>query len=344
MFKDDELYKCNDNYEQKIIKEIKKVITIIQIVHLIYFLIFIYFKIPILALTNIISLVLYILLINNLRIQKFKIILNLVLIEVIAHIILCGLVIGEGTSLSLFCLIMLMGIRTASHFYNRVADEEINISKYIIITSISYIIFALYGGNNTFEYVHRHNNLIELLDRLNCIITILALNYYMFVTFKEITMYEKELNEKNKQLHNMSYTDPLTLLYKRRAIYKYIDEYSKDNNKYSIILCDIDNFKMINDKYGHICGDLVIKEISNTIKNELQNQGYAAWWGGDEILILFDGNIEEAFQISEKIRRKISGDIKKYNDNYITVTVTIGIATGFGEKFILKEAIEEADR
>lgn len=337
----DEELKC-DIYSRKVINEIKKVVAVLGLIHMMYLFIFIYFEVYILATINVFSILVYLIVWLNFSKKNFNICLQVIFGEVISHIILCGLIIGEGTGFSTFCLVLLIGIRTARYFYNRINGIIINTANYTIIASVAYIAFSLSGSYYTPMYHSINQQLIEILDTLNSIIVILALNYYGFFSAKAILIYEKELNEKNKLLQEMSYIDPLTLLYNRRAIKMYINSYEEKRKDFAIILCDIDDFKSINDKYGHECGDMILREIATTINSLVEGKGYAARWGGEEILILNDNNNIDAYILGEQIRKTVEEASFVYGNNSISITITVGL--GYDKEISSREAILKADK
>lgn len=116
--------------------------------------------------------------------------------------------------------------------------------------------------------------------------------------------YEMEANM--KRLNNYAFKDPLTGLYNRR----YVEEQIKERIIYGLeqtvlALCDIDNFKHINDDYSHETGDIVLIGIAN-IMESVSSKVTAVRWGGEEFLIiLFNVNHDEAFHIIERIRNDI---------------------------------------
>lgn len=133
-----------------------------------------------------------------------------------------------------------------------------------------------------------------------------------------------ELYKLKQELIRISLTDPLTKLENRRSIAKFFDQ---DIKGAFILLSDIDNFKSINDTYGHDCGDLVLKTVSKEIKNNLREEDRVGRWGGEEFLIILPGtSIDEGRIIAEKIRSSIENLAIKYNNNSIPVTMTFGSA------------------
>ena len=128
-------------------------------------------------------------------------------------------------------------------------------------------------------------------------------------------------------------TDNLTKLYNRLFFdkhYEYlISRYERFKKPFSMIIIDIDNFKKINDTYGHKKGDLILKEIGKIIKDSIRKTDLAFRYGGEEIVILLpDTPLKEAKFIADRIRIKIS---EKININNNPVTISAGIGEYNGE-------------
>lgn len=130
-----------------------------------------------------------------------------------------------------------------------------------------------------------------------------------------------------EELHRLSATDSLTELFNRRRmnelLQEQVDHSRRYNTPYSLILFDIDNFKLINDNFGHNIGDQVLINISDTAKNVLRKTDHISRWGGEEFLILLPNTqIEEAAVIAEKLRQEIEDAFYPHNKK---VTCSFGI-------------------
>lgn len=106
---------------------------------------------------------------------------------------------------------------------------------------------------------------------------------------------------------------------------------------------DIDDFKHVNDTYGHECGDVVLKEISKLMKKSMLGKGFAARWGGEEFLLVFKGMDLDA---ASDVLSGFLGEVRKkeipFNDQIVKVTMTFGIVTGDAER--LERIVSEADK
>ena len=133
------------------------------------------------------------------------------------------------------------------------------------------------------------------------------------------------LDEKYKIIETMAITDVLTKTYNRQYYNEKVSElisiYKRYKTPFSIIMYDIDNFKHINDTYGHVMGDNVLIEMSKLIKTILRSTDYLCRVGGEEfIVLLFETTMEESKLVAEKIRKKVS-ELNILNTQQITISL-----------------------
>lgn len=136
-----------------------------------------------------------------------------------------------------------------------------------------------------------------------------------------------KLKRQNAILDEMASTDPLTGLYNRRSMNETLSAAMEkaDQKPFCLIMCDVDNFKKINDTYGHVMGDEVLKGIARTVKDEVDSIGCACRWGGEELLLIVYGDQELACRTAENIRRRVEEFEFCSNGRSIHCTITIGV-------------------
>lgn len=160
--------------------------------------------------------------------------------------------------------------------------------------------------------------------------------------------YHKKLFTENKRLQELSIKDQLTNIYNRSYINYQVDalinEYELFSNSFGVVFVDIDNFKYINDTYGHKVGDDILKLISRTIKSNIRDEDLFGRYGGEEFLLVFKlANKEELLMISEKIRLLVEKSSIIYNNDSISVTISLG-ASMYREGDTKEELIDRADQ
>lgn len=132
-----------------------------------------------------------------------------------------------------------------------------------------------------------------------------------------------------KHLYTLSVTDSLTSLYNRRfqieVLINSMNKFERYGYPFSVLIIDIDDFKKVNDTYGHQIGDEVLKAVAKSLTNNLRSTDIASRWGGEEFLVLLQNtDLDSAIGVAERIRR----DIERLKIlNVSRVTVSIGVAS-----------------
>ncbi|MCQ2519989.1 MAG: cellulase family glycosylhydrolase [Lachnospiraceae bacterium] len=142
-------------------------------------------------------------------------------------------------------------------------------------------------------------------------------------------------------------TDPLTQLGNRRYVKNQLDKiktkYLETGQQYSVAIGDIDFFKKVNDTYGHNAGDEVLKAVASTLKTMMNGKGFAARWGGEEFIMVFDkSGMYESADWLWKILGKIREMVVSADGYDIKVTMTFGVVDGNeGTSEAMVEAADE---
>ncbi|MGA2226642.1 MAG: diguanylate cyclase [Syntrophobacteraceae bacterium] len=139
-----------------------------------------------------------------------------------------------------------------------------------------------------------------------------------------------QVHEKRKALEKEVLVDPLTGIANRRALRERLKNelhrFQRYRQFFSILLFDIDNFKAINDQYGHWAGDRCLKEIIKRVRAILRETDFIARWGGDEFVLIFPGtDLESAGAVAERLRKLIQNTRFVYHKQEISLTVSCGV-------------------
>lgn len=183
---------------------------------------------------------------------------------------------------------------------------------------------------------------------------VIIISHILFAIFGSIVIfkYGSKLNNAMQVLENLSILDGLTGIFNRR----YFDEeitreflYSKRNkHPLSIAICDIDNFKLYNDTYGHLAGDECLKAVAQTLRSALKRPGdFVARYGGEEFsIVLPHTGTEGALVIGDLLRTNIESLRLSHKSSQVSdyVTVSIGITTYFGDDIGLNSLLNFADQ
>jgi diguanylate cyclase (GGDEF)-like protein len=181
------------------------------------------------------------------------------------------------------------------------------------------IISGLEAGAD--DYLTKPFNHAELIARLQ--------------TGKRILELERSLKRANEEIRILSITDPLTGSYNRGYLTEHLPQEIKRTRRYghhlSLVLCDIDYFKKVNDTYGHQVGDQVLKEFVRCVRKSIRdNVDWVARYGGEEFLIVVpETDTRGASHLAERLRGAISQMVIKVQEKGMHITASFGV-TAFG--------------
>ncbi len=168
---------------------------------------------------------------------------------------------------------------------------------------------------------------------------------YNLIIFDDVI--EDILQEKDIQgLIDMAFRDHLCNIYNRRFFIKKVPDMINKNKNNCIMILDIDNFKKINDTYGHLFGDEVLKLVAKTANDYIKDKGIFARFGGEEF-IGYINNIsqDECFLLAEKIRKKIeTTPVFDDNNNRVNITACIGVVHNKAKDMSLRGYVFKADK
>ena len=158
----------------------------------------------------------------------------------------------------------------------------------------------------------------------------------------------KQTLELSEKYHQLAHFDPLTQLSNRRDALRILKHEQarirRNNEPLSVILCDVDHFKKVNDKYGHNAGDAVLVELSKILSDNIREQDCIARWGGEEFLFILPQTLAiNAHVFAEKIHEKMQTFVVNYEGEKIKVTISMGIEQLNGDQSI-DEVINSADK
>lgn len=139
----------------------------------------------------------------------------------------------------------------------------------------------------------------------------------------------KDLDDSRiRELSNQAYTDALTGLYNRRYAQRFFEKLKGNGKRYCVAMVDIDDFKVINDTYGHSCGDEILRFLASFLLKNLRKTEVVFRWGGEEFLIVLEG-VEPAvaYGILEKLRTKLETWDITTQKGILRIKATMGAAS-----------------
>lgn len=169
---------------------------------------------------------------------------------------------------------------------------------------------------------------------------------------KELEHVNHEYELLNNKLKELSVVDELSGLYNRRHFYETLNKTMKIffrvrgrgySSTFSLVLMDIDDFKNINDTYGHLVGDMAIKHIADLIKNNTRLSDYVFRYGGDEFaIVLPDTDYPGSKELAGRLRKIVESDPLAYHGSTINLTISLGTST-YSDQIDAMEIVQEAD-
>lgn len=167
-------------------------------------------------------------------------------------------------------------------------------------------------------------------------------------TDDELVKLVKRLNDAQTNLKRMAVTDELTGLRNRRYIVERLeDEFHRSNRSgrpLSLIMLDVDHFKGINDAYGHLFGDVVLRVIAARIKTGLRRHDLVGRVGGEEFLVVCpDSSLQDAVLVAERIRKAVNGELISDGIYKVSVALSAGVTTKSKDDVTSDKTLSRAD-
>ena len=164
-------------------------------------------------------------------------------------------------------------------------------------------------------------------------------------TMKQYTQSLEELKEK---LHEQAIRDPLTGVFNRRfmmeSLEREVERANREGYPLSLVMMDIDHFKSVNDVYGHLAGDQVLKELARFLEYETRKSDIVCRYGGEEFVVLMPKiSAVNARRRAESWRAEIQVSQTAYGDSLISVTISMGIAVKEDSTLTCDGLISRAD-
>ncbi len=152
-----------------------------------------------------------------------------------------------------------------------------------------------------------------------------------------------------RETQKMAISDELTGLFNRRGLMdlgrREVDRARRFHHPLSAAIMDLDNFKSINDTYGHVAGDQMLNQIADCCRASFREIDIIGRYGGDEIVVLLiENDIDQAYQIADRFRQSIASRVFRTEAGNLTTTVSIGIAAMSDQTENLTQLIDQADR
>ena len=280
------------------------------------------------------------------RIKEFS---YYILFEIPLHSILCTIFVGYEYN---FMILLITAISIVFYFglfldcFKRpvIFSSIVAIIYYILLIGCKhYLSFhtPLYTG------FKNANSYSDFFGYFNLSVAIFGITFVDILLAIEYGYIKNRLVSENSKLDNYATYDPLTNLLNRRSadekLNQLFDAHYHDEDAFSVIMCDIDKFKLVNDTYGHDAGDYVLKEVAWILKDTVRDEDIVSRWGGEEFLIIVNNNKANAAILAERIRAQVEAHTYKYQNLELRVTITLGVSS-FHANSDINALIKSADQ
>jgi diguanylate cyclase (GGDEF)-like protein len=215
---------------------------------------------------------------------------------------------------------VMMPEMTGFEFCQALQEEESARDVHIIITSARDALEDKVKGLElgAADYLTKPFSLAELRARLQ--------------VGERIVRHRKSIKEQKAQLEHLAREDMLTGLSNRRHFEERLHEEWQRALRYghsvTLLLCDIDHFKQVNDLYGHACGDAVLKEVGQTLLSGSRTSDVVARYGGEEFVVLLcEATLEQALVGAERLRAAVKARSFDHPSGSFHVTMSVGVAS-----------------
>ncbi|MCR5148412.1 MAG: GGDEF domain-containing protein [Eubacterium sp.] len=303
--------------DMKLVKKISFFINTVLLVLVIFLMLFffvckatflVYFSIP----TILVYLLSYILIYK----EYLEIYLQLVYLWITIYMTLSTICLGYDYGFHLYSLSLIPIIYYANYIAYKINTRKIATWVYSVAIIACYLGGTVYVAQNgpIYKESHKAAGVFWISN---------SIFVFFFLIFYTKTMVNNTIASEEK-LKKMSYYDNLTGLFNRHYMMDCLNSRDDISANDTVAMLDIDDFKKINDVYGHNGGDYVLKKLS-TIMNDTCTNGIISRWGGEEFLILLKPR-DITDEIFEKLRKAVNEAVFEYEGKRINVSITIGVA------------------
>ena len=282
--------------------------------------------------------------------EKYKLLFIVALFEVEVNATVSSIMLGDGYEFMVYTLSLIPGAFYLAHTWPVEQKKRYGISllpllstltvgfMYVLVDVLYSVIPPFYAGATIVA-------LKPIFHFFNILVAVVLLLAFAVLFELEVRYIQKLLNDENSRLGEIAARDPLTKAYNRRSLYEIINSEinTKENLIFGLVILDIDDFKKVNDTYGHLAGDKVLVRVAEIMRENLREGDNFCRWGGEEFMIQIHGSEEECFVAAERIRSNICKQVFDEEERQFSITVTMGI-TVYKPGLKIRTLVEGADQ
>lgn len=316
-----------DNYFDEAFK-LSFILREISLLHLLFGVLFFIIGSYVLGVYETAIFILYNCLVLLVKKHKFKLLIFATAFEVVFHGFICTAFVGFDAGFNLYFFTMIPGVFYTIMAWNVYAKKEITAILYTMFFVVSMVLVFVYSRIvNPFMSIG--SIWTDVLFGLNILMSMICMLEFLMLLGWDILSRSETILRKNDELDKMANMDPLTMLYNRRYIDGILKEkyesLNENGNIFGVIIGDIDDFKKVNDTFGHDAGDDVLVCVADILKKSVRDNDYVCRWGGEEFLVIIAGNKQITTDVAERMRKSIMNEKIKIGKIDISVTMTFGV-------------------
>lgn len=200
--------------------------------------------------------------------------------------------------------------------------------------------YYVYSREAIYKYAQGIDANISFINNIICFVLVIIFSTLFIL---ELSLNHDILEKQTEDLRKLANYDELTKLRNRRSMLDIWKNLTRRD--YCIVMGDIDDFKKINDTYGHEKGDDVLKLVAGSMSGAVDKIDYVSRWGGEEFLMIVFGNIAYALRVIDKVQRELKAADITAGGKKLVITLTFGISECSGApEGDIDELIRQADR
>lgn len=304
------------------------------LIHFVFTILFCIGEVYTLATVNIFSTLLYV--VCGLILATKEIYRTLFLIaffEVEINSAVSSILLGDGYEFMIYTLALIPGAFYMAYTWPSSSKNTYGISAlphvssliigllYLVVEFMYSVVPPKYSSNEILK-------IKPIFHYFNITISVMVLLIFSILFAFEVRYIMGMVSDENSRLGEIASKDPLTKALNRRSLTDLIENEIKEDNdvKFGLILLDIDDFKKINDTYGHSVGDQVLMGIADIMRSEIRENDYLCRWGGEEFILIIHGSEQEHVAAAERIRQCIEKQEFNSERTAFSVTATLGVS------------------
>ena len=267
----------------------------------------------------------------RLLIQKgaYRTIIHAAVIEVWLFSAATDVILGRGCSFSILIISSIPAIFYFALTWGVYKKKELVSFLLSLVVMTEYTLLYVYDLIHPAEIIRVKEYMRIVFTGYNFAVAFFVIIGFLMLLHWDMSQKTTSLSHKNVALNMEANRDALTGLFNRRYMNLQLEEklqlLHQEGRIFGVIICDIDNFKKVNDTFGHESGDDVLVNAARVLMSSLRENDVVCRWGGEEFLIAIDGNKKITVDVAERIRGMIEDMVVVSHGYTIKITMTFGV-------------------